>query len=311
MEDCVTSPVLNSVRTLKKKKGEAAIRVEYTYRRSRISQDIVLYDNIPRVDFRTKIDWQEDMRLLKTVFYPAVHTNRASYEIQFGTIERATHRNTPYDQMRFEGCCHKWADLSQKDFGVSFLNDCKYGLDVCEDTVRLTLLHSPMEPDAKADRGEHEFVYSLFPHEGDDLTNTVRAGYELNEKEIVVTGYEDATVAADSTNAPLCIEAPNPFRCCTTNAPEFLPATMRFVNIDAENCVLDTFKKAEDGDGFILRFYECAGAGGTAHVSFAKEITSVVECDLMEQNEKKVKAGKDGFAFDLRPYVIRSFRVRF
>lgn len=286
MEDTMEEILsLESVKVLKTAEDRAAIRVTRRYHKSRIEQDITIYETLPRIDLITHIDWQEDMKTVKAAFYPAVHARRASYEIQFGTIERPTHKNTEFDAVRFEACAHKWIDLSEQDHGFSILNDCKYGSDIHDDVMRLTLLRSPLEPDFTADRGAHDFVYSIFPHEGSGLAPTVRAGYELN------VPVSESRVKAKKR--------------------ALLPKEMRFISVDAENVVLDTIKKAEDGEGYILRFYECAGGSGKATVRFMKEVESVVECDLMEQNERKIRAGKDKFSFELRPYVIRSFRVKF
>ncbi len=106
-----------------------------------------------------------------------MNSPRATFEIQWGNVERPTHWNTSWDWARFETCAHKWIDLSEGDYGVSLLNDCKYGHDVKGHTMRLTLLRSAIYPDPEADQGVHEFSYSLLPHQGDWRTDTVRQAY--------------------------------------------------------------------------------------------------------------------------------------
>lgn len=258
------------------------LRIVRKFHNSTITQDITVYADNPRIDFVTHVDWQECMRLLKAAFYPKVQTSKASYEIQFGAIERPTHRNTDYDEMRFEACAHKWADMSQSDFGVSLLNDCKYGYDVYDGKMRITLLRAPLEPDYKADRGEHDFVYSLYPHEGTwTVGGTVQAGFELN---VPVRTSDAAPKAATIENAS-------------------------FVTVDSANVVLDCIKKAEDGNGYIVRLYEACGGGGKVTVRFAKGIKQVFACDLMENNEGSVPVADNGFAFETAPYCIHSFRI--
>lgn len=276
----------DSIRLTECGADRGVLRVERSYRSSRIVQDIVLYAELPRIDFVTHIDWQEKMRLLKTAFCPNVHANRAAYEIQFGAIERPTHRNTDYDSVRFEACGHKWADLSQQDFGVSLLNDCKYGYDIHEGVMRLSLLRSPVEPDYKSDIGPHDFTYSLYPHAGNwGSGRTVQAGYELN------------------VPAACCEKAPVPGAC--------LEAQQSFLSVSGSQVVLDTFKKAEDGRGYILRFYEAAGGGGEAEVSLLQAPVRITECNLMEQDEKQLAFNGNTFRFETAPYRIHSFRVEF
>ena len=119
--------------------------------------------------------------MLTTDFLVDVLSSRATYEIPVAAIERTTHNNTSFDRTKFEVPAHRWADLSEGRYGVSLLNDCKYGYDIKDQCMRLTLLRAPVFPDPTGDKGEHEFTYSLLPHAGNWITaNTVRAGYELN-----------------------------------------------------------------------------------------------------------------------------------
>ncbi len=129
-------------------------------------QRISLSHNSPRLDFDTTIDWHERHILLKVAFPVDVLSPQATYEIQWGNVQRPTHRNTSWDWARFETCAQKWVDLSEGDYGVSLLNDCKYGHDIQDNVMRLSLLRSPTMPDPEADQGEHRFAYSLLPHAG-------------------------------------------------------------------------------------------------------------------------------------------------
>ena len=119
------------------------------------------------MDFDTHVDWHETNRLLTVAFPVDIRSLRATYEIQFGHVERPTHANTSWDVARFEVCAHRWADLSEPGYGVALLNDSKYGYDIAGNVMRLSLLRSPTWPDPVADRGTHHFVYRLFPHAGD------------------------------------------------------------------------------------------------------------------------------------------------
>jgi alpha-mannosidase len=133
---------------------------------SEYTQRISLSHNSARLDFETHIDWRERHALLKVAFPVDVLSPTATYEIQWGNVQRPTHRNTSWDWARFETCAQKWVDLSEGGYGVSLLNDCKYGHDIHDNVMRISLLRSPTMPDPEADLGEHHFSYSLFPHSG-------------------------------------------------------------------------------------------------------------------------------------------------
>ena len=117
--------------------------------------------------------------MLKVAFPVDILSPQATYEIQWGNVQRPTHRNTSWDWARFESCAHKWVDLSEGDYGVSLLNDCKYGHDIHDNVMRLTLLRGPTMPDPAADYGEHHFTYSLFPHAGGWDERTQAAAYDI------------------------------------------------------------------------------------------------------------------------------------
>ena len=159
----------------------AGVEVKRRYRNSTINQTIYLYRDNKRIDFETTVDWHDQNILLKVGFPVNVLSPRATFEIQWGNVERSTHFNTSWDWARFETCAHKWADLSEGDYGVALLNDCKYGYDVHDNLLRLTLLKSATYPDPQADQGEHLMTYSLFPHTGDWRNGVTQAGYDLND----------------------------------------------------------------------------------------------------------------------------------
>lgn len=149
--------------------------------RSTLVQRIVLVAGAVRLDFETEVDWNENRRFLKVEFPTTVSNAQATFETQFGHLQRPTHRNTSWDWAKFEVCAHKWADLSEYGFGVALLNDCKYGYAVEGKVMRLSLLRSPKCPDATCDIGHHSFVYSIMPHSGSfQASNVIREAYNLN-----------------------------------------------------------------------------------------------------------------------------------
>ena len=263
---------------------KSVLLVRYAFNRSVIEQRIVLEKGSRRVDFETVADWHEQEKMLKAEFMADVFSNKAAYEIQFGAIERPNHWNQPQDKARFEVCGHKWADLSEGDYGVSLLNDCKYGYDIKDNRMRLTLLRSSIDPDPSADRGRHSFTYSLYPHAHDwRLGRTVNEGFALNVPLRAVCCERDVEQGAES----LC-----------------------FLECTEPNVILDTVKRAEDGDGVILRFYEAIGKKTSAKLRSAWTLDAVEECDLMERNGQAAAHGDKDFSFTIRPYEIKTFRVK-
>ena len=175
---------------------------------SKIVQKIYLYDNLERIDFETYVDWHEEHCILKTEFSFDVLMNKAIYEIPFGNIERSTHSNTSWDAAKFEVCGHKWVDVSDNSYGVSLLNDCKYGYSCDGDKLTLSLLKASTYPNPESDRGEHTFIYSLLPHKGNYVTGEiVKHAYALNNPLLAVAindhagaKLHDSFIICDSEN---------------------------------------------------------------------------------------------------------------
>ena len=150
-----------------------AIQQVYVAENIRISQLICLHHHSPMLEFITTVDWDTSQRMLRVDFPVNVQATEANFEIQFGHVARPTHMNTSWDMARFETVGHKWADLSQPNYGVALMNDCKYGYRVQGNVMSLNLLRSPTRPDPKADRHQHQFRYGLYPHAGNHVAAEV------------------------------------------------------------------------------------------------------------------------------------------
>jgi alpha-mannosidase len=260
----------------------AVVRVKRTHRHSTFVQDIVAYAGCPRIDFVTRADWHEKQTVLKAAFPVDVRTTRATYEVQFGAVERPTHRNTSWDASKFEVCGQRWMDLSEGGYGVSLLNDCKYGHDARGNVMRLTLLRGTILPDPDADQGRHEFTYSLLPHEGDWRDGqTVQRAWELN--------------------APLC----------GVPVAGALPSGKSLIRLEGATAIVEAFKPAEDGKGYILRLYEPHGARGTVNVRLAAKAKQIIECNQIEEEIAPLASKTDQFSLFVRPFQIRAIRVVF
>ncbi len=255
-----------------------------------IEQEMWLYADDPRIDFHTQVAWCEQQKLLKVAFPIAVRTRHATYDLPFGHIERATHRNTSWEQAKFEVCGHKWADLSEGDYGAALLNDCKYGYDARENVLRLSLLRCPIRPDCGSDQGAHEFTYSLLPHAGNWRQAQVdRRGYELNIPALAValTQDEDATRRG-------------------------IPPTQSVLEIDSRSLIVETLKQAEAGDELILRTFDSHGCHVKVPFHLAVDLNGAAETDLLEEKPQVLKLSNPrGFTTHYTPYEIKTHRLDF
>ncbi|WP_425464813.1 alpha-mannosidase [Paenibacillus piri] len=232
----------------------AVVQFVWKYKASTIVQKLIVYSASRRIDFHTVVDWREQRKLLKASFPVDIRSTEATYDIQFGNVKRPTHWNTSWDYARFEVVGHQWADLSERGYGVSLLNDCKYGYDIKDNRMRLTLIKSALVPDPQADQGHHEFTYALLPHKGDWLEGgTVHEAWDLNAPLQVKAG-------ADANDKPKSL-----FR------------------LSAEHVHIDAVKKAEDSGRIVVRFHEYAGQRGRVELTSDYRIRSWQECDLMER----------------------------
>ncbi len=274
---------VESVRLIENGPLRAGIEIRRRFLNSNITQEIYLYSCIAKIDVVNKIDWKEKQILLKASFPVDVHADKATYEIQYGNVERPTHGNTSWDKAKFEVCAHKWVDVSEDGYGVSLMNDCKYGHSIIDSEMKLTLLKSATSPNPDADREYHEFTYSLYPHQGSwKEANTVNMAYSLN-----------------------C-----PLYCRMIDAHEgSLPAEMSYISVNSPNVIIEVVKQAEDGNGTIVRMYECHNRRTTVSARTFKDIKSIWECDLMENSLNEIPHEKNSFGFEIKPYEIKTFRI--
>lgn len=258
----------------------ACLQVEKEVMGTTLKQKIYFYADSRRIDFETYVDWKFSEHLLKVHFPVDVHTDEAAYDIQFGNVTRKLHTNTSWDEARFEVCGQKWADLSEGSYGVSLLNDCKYGYSMKERVMSITLIKSGTDPNETADQEEHYFTYSLYPHKGDwREARTVQEGFKLNVPVRVVSG-------------------------------QALKDCYSFAEVDCDNVVLETVKQAEDGRGVIVRLYEVGNSRSKVKMTLAEAPARVCETNLLEEEmAEAISLVKDGFIFEMKPYEIKTFRI--
>ena len=263
----------------------ACVKVERKYLDSTITQFIYLYHDIPRIDIKNVIDWKEHQIFVKDYFPIDVHTNEATFDIQYGNVKRDTHDNTSWDFAKFEVCHHKWMDVSEDGYGVSMLNDCKYGVGVRNGVIGMSMLKSAIHPNPEADKELHEFTYSIYPHQGGwREAGTVKQAYQINNP-LTYSWKENEG---------------------GTLAPEY-----SLVSSDKDNAVIEVVKKAEDSDAVIVRLYECYNRRTPVTLIFGKELTSVVECNMMEEGADPVEFTGNQATFEMKPYEIKTLKVTF
>ena len=254
------------------------IHFTYNYNNSKIMQTLCLYNDKRRIDFKTVVDWKESQKILKTAFSVDIRGVFARYDVQEGNIVRPITRNTSWEAAKFEVVAHKWADLSETGYGVALLNDCKYGYDIKEDTMRLSLLKSATDPDYSADYGTHEFIYSLYPHKEEWYNSGLEEeAFDLNSPVVVLDG------ASALGNESL-------------------------ISFDAKNIVLDAFKKAENEEAYVLRFHEYTGRRGKINLKTGLNFDSWCESDLMENPLGEWK--QTAIEVEVKPYEIKTIMLK-
>lgn len=261
------------------------IRITREYLKSSITQEISLYDGIKRIDFITEAEWNTEHVLLKALFPHNVHAEKATYNIQFGNLERNLCSNTSWDEAKFEVCAHKFADVSEGDFGISLMNDCKYGYSADEGEIALTLIKCPTWPAENADKGLHRFTYSLYSHGGDfSRSQTVRSSYLLN----------------------------NPMFALPIKANESgkLPNAYSFLRSDSDNVIVETIKLAERGDDIIVRLYESENKRTQVTLYGELFIGKVYFADMLENELQEAETHEGSLSFEINPYEIITLKVK-
>ena len=280
-----TSEPAGSVKVVEAGPLRATLEVRRQILHSEYTQRISLAYNSPRLDFATHINWCERHVLLKVAFPVDVLSPVATYEIQWGNVERPTHRNTSWDWARFETCAQKWVDLSEGDYGASLLNDCKYGHDIRDNVMRISLLRSPTMPDPEADQGEHQFTYSLLPHAGGWDMATVAEAYALNDP-LLLHETKDGGKQKPAASVAPCL-----------------------LSVDRTNIVVETVKQAEDGQGLIVRLYECRRQRGQVTLTTSFELGGAWRTNLLEEAQAVLPVGHRQVSLYVKPYEIVTLRL--
>ncbi len=259
------------------------IRIVRPYMHSLITQTVWFCDTLCRIDFETVADWHEHHQMLKAAFPVDINTDKATYEIQFGSVERPTHKNTSWDVARFEVCAHKYADISEGDYGVAMINDCKYGHDIHDGVMQLSLLRSPTSPHPEADQGEIKMTYAIIPHAHTlAQTDVVKQAYYLNDPMTAIKAMGESDI---------------------------LPASFSLLSVDAENVICETVKQAENDNGTVIRLYECKNFRTVANITFGIPVKKLMLCDLMERQTEEIPVVNGKATVPFKGFEIITLKV--
>lgn len=262
----------------------AVYKVDRTFRASTFTEYYCIYNDLQRIDVHYEADWHEDHVVLKADYPVDVNSTRATFDIQFGNIERSTTTNTTWEFAQFEESMHKWADLSDNSFGLSVINDCKYGCDVKDGHIRPTLFRCATRPNRIQDREHHSFSFSIYPH-----------AKRANDSRVVEEGY--------NVNFPL-------YAVPSTAHEGTLPGEYSLVSCDKNNVVIETVKVAEDSDNIIVRAYETWNSKTSVTFTFCNGIESATECNLLEEEDEAVSYNGNALTATFKPFEIKTFKVK-
>ncbi|MCX7720515.1 MAG: glycosyl hydrolase-related protein [Dictyoglomus thermophilum] len=269
---------VEKIEVLEKGPLRARIKVVKRYKDSKIVQHYTLYSYSKRLDIVSEIEWCERRTMLRAYFPMNILAPIVQYEIPYGIYWKPVHKNTSWEKTQFEIPAHRFIDLSQGDFGVSILNNGKYGHSIDENTIGITLLRSPLTPDYTADVGIHTFTYSILPHLGPLNESTIKEAEELNR--------------------PLYIMNLNEYK-----------EEKSLLSWDKRNVILGALKKAEDEEGIILRFVEYLGKEEDVNIKFNISVRKIYETNLLEDTEKEISIENSNLKLHIRPFEIKTIKV--
>ncbi len=259
--------------------------------KSTFTQYVTIYNGLPYIEFRIDADWREDHVAAKLAFDLNLKSETAWYDIPYAAIERRTVPRTDAERAKHEVSGQKWVDYTDPsaNFGISLLNNGKYGFDIKGNIMRMTLLRAPTDPDPVADRGFHTFNYALYPHNGDWRVAAIpQRGYDYNYPPVV-------RIAESHTGK--------------------LPVSKSFFSSSPSNVLLTAIKKAEDDSDSVIRLYEASGKNTTATITLPAPVASAVETNLIEQKPDwtpaKIKISGNTITLPISHDEIKTLKIKY
>ncbi|MFV0288049.1 MAG: alpha-mannosidase [Mycoplasmatales bacterium] len=241
--------------------------VKYQCLNSIIIQQLIINHNTKNLDFKTKVKWNDSHKLLRVLFETDIQTTEASFDMQYGNIKRPTHNNTSWDMQKFEVVGHKWADLSNNSYGISLLNNCKYGYSIAGNILGLSLIKAATFPDPQQDLTEHQFTYSLYPHAKDCLNSKI-------EKTAHILNMPNKIYHYKLNDKPL-------------------------LNLTEPNLVVDCIKMAEAEQNIIFRVHDWQNKEVNLNLSKDVEVINLLE-NKVQESKNIVKP------YEIKTYKIKN-----
>jgi alpha-mannosidase len=260
----------------------AVVEQSYEYNLSKLTQKITLKSGGDRVDFVTNVDWHENELMLRTSFETDIFTNEVTCNIQYGKFKRSCLENTSIDVAQFEIPAHKFIDLSERDCGIALMNNCKYGHYAKGNVLDLNLLRSQNSPGEQADRGRHEFTYSIYAHAGNDIDAKVtQKAYELNI----------------------------PLRVYKKTAGGHKAVSGSYVSADKDNIMIETVKFAEDSRDIIIRLYDSEGIPVKSKIQLPSGTKMAVLTNMLEEELSPLDVKDGTVELDFHAFEIHTVKV--
>lgn len=281
---------LHTIEWLEKGSLRQCIRVIRQLNQSTFWQDYILEESSNILKIRTNIDWQESQTLVKTAFYHFLRDAKATYEIPYGAIERAICPTTTEEAAKWEVPALNWVDISQADYGFSFLTSSKHGFDTKPNCLRLSLLKAPVWPDPSTDRGQQYTTFALYPH-------------DQTWKEAHSAHY------ARAFNLPLQAFIPVSTKA---NKPKTLPSSQAFLEFSKSySLILSALKQSEtEPTQYILRCYEPYGLATTSQITNPLKLKLTNSVDLLEEHNPRQNKNVDGNGtLSLQPWEVVNLRL--
>lgn len=262
--------------------GKVGLKTVRKFVSSTITETVYISDNDALVEFKDDVEWHEHHVLLRKLFPTNLLSETATCEIQYGNTERPTHSNTSWDKAKFEFCAHRYIDISESDYGVAIINDCKYGFSAKDGTIGISLIKSGTYPDQQADQGRHEINYGLLCHKNAvNASSVVERAYAYN----------------------------NPCYVINASGKGTLPERYSLISVDKDDVIIDAVKPAEDGDGVIVRLYEAKKRRANCSINFGFNINKVKLCDLMEREKENLSFENNSVKVKLKPFEIITLKI--
>jgi alpha-mannosidase len=270
------------------------------------TKKIVIYKDIPRIDFVTTVVDKHPRARLRVRFSTDMKSLTYACGSQFGVVSRPTDQRyyKPKEAWVEEPSgvypSLMWFDYSDSMKGLTVIHQGIPENEVRDGDLYLTLLRSVsmLSSDGKAgpvipvpearELKKYVFRYSIYPHEGDWRgAASYKHAHEFNTD-------------LDAMQLPKDIK---------------IPLLKSFLETKPEGIILSALKMAEDKDGVILRFYETTGMETDAAITLFKKPKGVKVVNLLEKEDENLttvlEQDTKGITLTVKPFEIVTLKIEF